>query len=69
MDELNNIIDLAAKKYLEKYGEDAKMEEGESQLFLLENGALILSIDNGTLKVELIGGNPIKLDVGYSMFN
>ena len=25
MDELNNIIELAAKKYIEKYGEDAKV--------------------------------------------
>ncbi len=69
MEELNNIIELAAKKFHEKYGEDARIEEGESQLFLLENGALILSIDNGQIKVELIGGDPIKLDVGYSIFN
>ena len=69
MEELNNIIELAAKKYLEKYGEDAKMEEGEEQVFLLENGTLVLSIDNGEIKVKLIGGAPIKLDVGLSIFN
>ena len=68
MDELNNIIELAAKKYLEKYGEDAKMKEGEEQVFLLENGTLVLSVDHGELKVKLIGGDPIKLDVGFSIF-
>lgn len=69
MDELNNIIELAAKKYIEKYGEGAKMEEGDEQVFLLENGTLVLSIDNGDIKVKLIGGDPIKLDVGCSLFN
>lgn len=68
-EELYNIIELAAKKYHEKYGEDAKMEEGESQLFLLKNGALILSIDNGQIRVDLIGGEPINVDIGYSIFN
>lgn len=69
MEELNNIIELAAKKYLEKYGENAKMEEGEEQVFLLRNGTLVLSIDHGEFKVKLIGGDPIKLDIGYSIFN
>jgi hypothetical protein len=69
MDELNNIIDLAAKKYLEKYGEDAKMEEGEEQVFLLRNGTLVLSIENRELKIKLVGGEPIKLDVGLSIFD
>ena len=39
MDELNNIIDLAAKKYLEKYGEDAKMEEGEEIIVEYDDGS------------------------------
>jgi hypothetical protein len=69
MDELNNIIDLAAKKYLEKYGEDAKMEEGEEQVFLLRNGTLVLSIENRELKIKLVGGEPIELDVSCSFFN
>lgn len=69
MEELNNIIDLAAKKYLEKYGEDAKMEEGEEQVFLLRNGTLVLSIENRELKIKLVGGEPIKLDVGLSIFD
>lgn len=69
MEELNSILELAAKKYLEKYGEDAKMEEGEEQVFLLDNGTLVISIDHGELKVKLIGGDPIKLDVGLSIFN
>lgn len=68
MDEINSIIQLAAQTLLDKYGDDFRLEEGDSKVFTLNNGTLVLSIDNGELDVQLINGEPIKLDVTYSMF-
>ena len=53
MDEINSIIQLAAQTLLDKYGDDFRLEEGDSKVFTLNNGTLVLSIDNGELDVQL----------------
>lgn len=55
----NRTCDCSLK---EKFGEDAKLEEGDEVVFQLNNCVLIISIEDNTMKQKFIGGQPIKID-------
>ena len=60
MEDISKAIELAIAAFKEKFGEDAKLEEGDEVVFQLNNCVLIISIEDNTMK--FIGGQPIKID-------
>ena len=61
MEDISKAIELAIAAFKEKFGEDAKLEEGDEVVFQLNNCVLI-SIEDNTIKQKFIGGQPIKID-------
>ena len=51
-----------------KYGEDTKLEEGEMQVFELQDCTVILSNEEDTFKINVIAGKPIKCDFSSGLF-
>jgi len=51
-----------------KYGQDAKMEDGETQVFVLKDCTVVLSLDNGEMKVTVTADKPIKCDFASGIY-
>lgn len=44
------------------------MEDGETQVFVLKDCTVILSIDNGAMKVKVTADKPIECDFSSGLF-
>lgn len=66
MGNIENILELAAAKLKEMYGDDFKFEEDDEFVFALNNGALILSYDEG-VKIKIMLDTVIPLDANFEM--
>lgn len=64
MDDLLLILIDAFKK---EFGEDAKINDGYTLVFELNDCTVILSLEDVTLKTKVIGNKPIKVNytTGY----
>lgn len=66
MGNMENILELATAKLKEMYGDDFKFEEDDEFVFALNNGALMLSYDEG-IKIKIMLDTVIPLDVDFEM--
>ena len=64
----DNFMDKVIGAFKEEFGEDAKLEEGDKLVFELNDCTLILSLEDGVLKEEIIGDKPIKVDYNTGLF-
>ncbi len=70
-DSLENIkkaIDLAMQKFKEEFGEDTKLEDGNEFVTIFNNCVLIISLENGHLKIKFIEGKPYEVDMEVNIF-
>lgn len=68
MEELIEIINLAMEQFKEEYGDDAKLEDGDEIVAVLNNCVLIVSLENSELKTRFIGGKPYYIDRSLSLY-
>ena len=57
-----DLINILLDAYEKEYGEDAKFGEGDVQIFELNDCMAILSLEDRTLKTQIIGDKAIKVD-------
>ena len=67
MDTLNQAIVLAIAKYEEVFGEDAKLEEGDSFATVFNDAIIVISFENKTLKFEAFAGTPYFIDMSLNL--
>ena len=48
---MNNFMEKIFEVFRDKYGQDAKMEDGETQVFVLKDCTVISSIENENMNV------------------
>ena len=51
-----------------EYGEDAKLEEGEIQVFELQDCTVVLSNEENNIKINVTADKPIKCDFSSGLF-
>lgn len=68
MEEIKKAIQLAYKAFYEKYGADAKIEDGDEIMCVMNNCTLIISLHDGNLKHEFIKGKPLIVDYSLGIF-
>ncbi len=68
MEEIGQAIKLAMQKFKEEYGEDAKLEDGDEFVTVFNNCVLIISLEDGSLKTNFIGGKPYEVDMTLSIY-
>lgn len=56
------------EKFNEKYGEDAKLEDGDEFVTVFNNCVLVISIEDGNLSTKFIGGKPCEVDMTLSIY-
>ena len=67
MDTLNQAIVLAIAKYEEVFGEDAKLEEGDSFATVFNDAIIVISFENKTLKFGVFAGTPYFIDMSLNL--
>jgi hypothetical protein len=68
VEESNELIRCALSEYKKEFGEDAQLEEGESFVTEFNNCVLIISVEEGTLKTDFIGGKPYRVNKSFSIY-
>ncbi len=64
---MNDLLTILINAFKRDYGEDEKINEGDTLVFELNDCTVILSLEDKTLKTEIIENKPIKVDytTGY----
>jgi len=60
-------IRLIMKEFRKEYGEDAKIEEGETIVGVFNDCTIKISLENGNFEVEVVAGAPYKIDYGLNL--
>lgn len=66
--QLDEAVGRAFDEFRKEFGEDAKLENGDEFVTVLNNAVLIISLENGTLKTKFIGGAPFKVDMTLKIY-
>lgn len=66
--QLDEAVGRAFDEFRKEFGEDAKLENGDEFVTVLNNAVLIISLENGTLKTKFIGGAPFKVDMTLEIY-
>lgn len=62
MDDIQKAVELALDAFKQRYGQDAKIEDGDSIVCVLNNCTLIIRLNDGNIKEEFIGGKPLRVN-------
>lgn len=65
---MNDFIKKIFEAYENEYGKDEKLQDGEMQVFLLQDCTVVLSLNDGELGVKVTADKPIKCDFASGMF-
>lgn len=63
-----NFMEKIFKAYENKYGKGEKIQDGETQVFLLQDCTVVLTLDDGKLSVNVTADPPIKCDFASGIF-
>lgn len=65
---MEDFMNKCFEEYEKIYGKGAKMEDGETQVFELQDCTIVVRLRYGDLSVEVLGDKPIKCDFTSGMF-
>ena len=65
---MKDLMEKIFEVFRNKYGQDAKMEDGETQVFVLKDCTVILSLNDGGMNVNITADKPIECDFASGMF-
>lgn len=65
---MSDLMEKIFEVFRYKYGQDAKMEDGETQVFVLKDCTVILSLKDGNMKVNVTADKPIECDFSSGLF-
>ena len=68
MGDIQKAVKLAFEAFKERYGQDAKLENGDQFVCIMNNCVLVVSLEDGNLKEEFIGGKPLHVDHTLSIY-
>ena len=65
---MSDLMEKIFEKFRQEYGSDAKLEDGETQVFELQDCTVILTLNDGELGVNVTADKPIKCDFASGLF-
>lgn len=68
MEQLGEAVRRAFDEFRKEFGEDAKLENGDEFVTVLNNAVLIISLEDGKLETKFIGGAPFKVDMTLKIY-
>lgn len=67
MDEIAEVARFLSGELRRTTGSD-KLEDDDTAVVLLNNGVVVFSMDDGELSVQVVGGEPFRMDYSLSIF-
>lgn len=67
MEAISKAMEMMQKAMKEEYGEDAKLEDGDSIAGVFNDGVMTMSLENGELKLDIKAGTPYKFDFNLNL--
>lgn len=64
---MDDFMTKVFEEYEKIYGKGAKMEDGETQVFELQDCTIVVSLRYGDMSVQILGDKPIKCDFASGM--
>lgn len=65
---MSDLMKKIFEVFRNKYGQDAKIEDGETQVFVLKDCTAILSLEDGNMTVNVTADKPIECDFSSGLF-
>lgn len=65
---MKDLMEKIFEVFRNKYGQDAEMEDGETQVFVLKDCTVILSLNDGGMNVNITADKPIECDFSSGLF-
>ena len=65
---MNDFMKKIFEAYENEYGKGEKLQDGETQVFLLQDCTVILTLNDGELGVNVTADKPITCDFSSGMF-
>ena len=67
MNKLEEVIHMIMDEFKQEYGQDAKLEPGDEITSVFNDGVVILSNDDGQMKVKILAGKPYYFDYDLNL--
>lgn len=68
MKQLDESVKAAFAEFKKEFGQDAKLEDGDEFVTVFNNAALVISLEDNTLKTKFIGGKPYQVDMTLAIY-
>ena len=65
---MSDFMEKIFEAYENVYGKGEKMQDGETQVFLLQDCTVILTLNDEEFSVKVTADKPIKCDFSFGMF-
>lgn len=65
---MNDFMKKIFEAFENEYGKGEKLQDGEMQVFLLQDCTVVLSLNDGELGVKVTADKPIKCNFSSGMF-
>jgi hypothetical protein len=66
---IDQAIKLAVDEYKKEHGDDRWMEDGDAFATVFNDGVLIMSMEEKTLKIKILAGEPYKVDFNLELLS
>ena len=66
--QLDEAVKAAFAEFKKEFGEDVKLEDGDEFVTVFNNAALVISLEDNTLKTKFIGGKPYQVDMTLAIY-
>lgn len=67
METIAEAVKMLQQAMRDEYGENAKLEDGDSITGVFNDGVITLSIENNELKIDIKAGTPYKFDFNLNL--
>jgi hypothetical protein len=66
--QLDEAVNAAFAEFKKEFGQDVKLEDGDEFVTVFNNAALVISLEDNTLKTKFIGGKPYQVDMTLAIY-
>lgn len=66
--QLDEAVNAAFTEFKKEFGQDVKLEDGDEFVTVFNNAALVISLEDNTLKTKFIGGKPYQVDMTLAIY-
>lgn len=67
MEAIAKAMKMLQQAFRDEYGENAKLEDGDSITGVFNDGVLTISIENNELNIDIKAGTPYKFDFNLNL--